>query len=298
MVVATPTRIPFGQEIVDPDRAYIEGLYLSDGWCSKNTSFEISGQDGCPKEAQKREIEAICTRFGIRTRWARKYISVKDKAWTQRVQQMGHRAPQKRALSIDLDEGAAGALLRGIMADSGRNSSRGRTFTTTSRELFLQTRLLHKMFGAACSERYIVDHGGLGTNPIWRLGIRDPGENRAQKLLRVKEINRRVFSLPVWDISTDDHYVYLPEADVTVSNCDDYVVVLGSLLQAVGYPVRLRVVQTKDSDDWDHIYLLVRIPPMGNGGRWHPLDASVDKQAGWEVPRDRIAKIRDYEVPV
>lgn len=94
-----------------------------------------------------------------------------------------------------------------------------------------------------------------------------------------------------------------------VGDCDDYVVVLGSMLQSVGYPVRLRTVLTKQGyqqalrerkpiPEADHIYLLTRVPPMGAGGVWYPLDASVDKPAGWEVPRELIVKLRDFEVPV
>lgn len=236
MILATPERLPFGTERMDPDRAYVEGLYLSDGW-HQRSAFAISGQDGCPKEAQKREVETICARLGIPTKWYRKSIHVKSKEWAIRVQEMGARAPQKHALSINLDEGAAGALLRGILADSGKNThGAGRTFTTTSRDLMLQTRLLLKMFGRSCGERYIVDHGGLGENPIWRLGLRaqERADGRREKVLRVKHIDRHLVSAPVYDLETDDHYVYLPEADVTVSNCDDMSALLAALFLAVG----------------------------------------------------------------
>jgi len=219
MVLAQPARIPFGSEEQDPERAYIEGLYISDGWSDRPSRFAVSGQDGKPKEKQKREVERICQRLGIHTRWHRKYIAVNDGDWALRMQRMGGYAPKKHALSINLTEGPAIALLRGIMADSGRNTNgSGRTFTTTSRRLTTQVRLLHKMCGVYASYRYIEDHGGLGTHPIHRLGVRDP--NR-QKLLRVKSITRRAFEMPCWDIQTSDHRVYLPEHDVTVSQCDD-----------------------------------------------------------------------------
>ena len=45
------------------------------------------------------------------------------------------------------------------------------------------------------------------------------------------------------------------------ADCDDYVILLGSCLQSIGYPVVLRVIQTNDSDDWNHIYLLAGLPP-------------------------------------
>lgn len=219
MVLLTPDKIEEGTQVQSPEVAYVEGLFLSDGWCSHDNDFDIAGKDGHPKEEQKRAVQTICEGLGIETVWFTKSIRVKNKEWANRLHQMGGHAPEKHALSIDLSLDAAKALLEGIMADSGKNScGKGRTFTTTSRLLALQTRVLHKMLGTSCGESYIVDHGGLGTNPIWRLNAREGGK----KLLRIKHIDRDVVSLPVYDITTEDHYVYLPEADVTVSNCDDY----------------------------------------------------------------------------
>lgn len=277
MVLVTPERIAFGSETQDPDRAWVEGLFLSDGWSDQESRFCISGQDGQPKEEQKHQVESICKRFGMSTRWHRKYLAVNDGDWAVRMQQMGGKAWLKRALSLDLDEGAAGALLRGIMADSGKNTrGNGRTFTTTSRELMIQTRILHKMFGLTCSERYIVDHGGLGEHPIWRLGVRDRdrSDGKAEKLLRVKSIEREVMHLPVWDISTEDHYVYLPEADVTVSNCDDHSTLAATLLALNGIPSKFRVTASKYGGGWSHIYVVAGLPKE-NPSKWVAVDTTL-----------------------
>lgn len=239
-VLIAPERLAFGQGQMDPDKAYVEGLYISDGW-SEEYRFSISGQDGEPKEAQKLEVKTICDRLGVETYWHRKHIRVKDSEWTLRMQQMGLHAPEKHFLSIDLDEAAAAASLRGAMADSGANThGNGRTFTTTSKLLATQVRVLHKMFGVTCSTRYIENHGGLGKNPIYRLGVRDPYSIR-QKLLRIKAIERGVaHEIPCWDISTHDRYVYLPEHDLTVSNCDDQLVVIGSGAYVITNPATLQ----------------------------------------------------------
>lgn len=67
-------------------------------------------------------------------------------------------------------------------------------------------------------------------------------------------------------------------------DCDDGSILLGSMLRAVGYPVRLRVIQDTSSSTWSHIYLLAGIPP-GRADKWIPLDWSVPgKEAGWEAP--------------
>lgn len=297
MVLIQPDRIEFGAEEQDPRRAYIEGLYIADGWMSHASDFEISGQDGQPKEAQKREVEEICQALGISTRWNRKYIAIKDSAWAERIAQMGERAPEKHALSIGLQEAAARELLRGILADSGKNThGGGRTFTTTSRELMLQTRMLCRMAGISCSERYIVDHGGLGSHPIWRLGLRDQNrsDGKREKLLRVKSIERDVLILPTYDLQTADHYVYLPEADVVVSNCDDHSILIASLLSINGITAKLRVTAAGKGEDWSHIYVVAELPKFAPKKRV-ALDTTLpgNNHFGREVP---FAKHLDFPV--
>jgi hypothetical protein len=78
-------------------------------------------------------------------------------------------------------------------------------------------------------------------------------------------------------------------------DCDGYSIVLGASLNSIGYPVKLRVVAVGERD-WNHIYLLVGIPPT-KPARWVPLDASVNKPAGWEVPKQQVVRVRDYQVP-
>lgn len=295
-VILSPERLPFGSRVQDADLALIQGLYLADGWVQhEGRSFSIAGKDGFPKEAQKRTVQGICATRGIATYWHERYITIHAPEWTAQMQRMGHRAPEKAALSIDLDEGAAGALLRGLMADSGANANGGRTFTTTSRDLALQVRLLHKMFGVSCGEAFIADHGGLGKHPIWRLvpRIKTRTNGTRDKILRVKSVARAIGEVPCWDVSTEDHYVYLPEHDATVSNCDDLSVLLACLLLAAGYDCRFRVIRTKNARDWDHVYVVAHLP---NSDEWVALDASVDRPPGWEAPASMVAARKDFPV--
>lgn len=272
-LLTQPLRLPFGDDdTLDPDRAYVEGLHASDGWHEAGASrFNISGQDGKPKEAQKREVAAICARLGVNTRWNRKYIAINDRTWADRVALMGHRAPNKRLISLNLGEAQAAQTLRGVMADSAANTNgQGRTFTTTSHALMVQVRVLHRMFGRSTSVRYMTaeQHQGLGQNPIWRVGVRNAVQH-ADKKLRVKEIDRSVVELPCWDIETSDGYVYLPEHDVTVSNCDDLVVATLSLLSSIGIVVMII------KEDYG------ANPLTGADYQGHVLGACQDEQGEW-----------------
>jgi len=78
-------------------------------------------------------------------------------------------------------------------------------------------------------------------------------------------------------------------------DCDDYTVLLGSLLFSIGYPIKLKVVQTRPNKTWNHIYLLVGIPPY-RPIQWIPLDASQPKEAGWEVPKNLVIKEKIYDI--
>lgn len=96
-------------------------------------------------------------------------------------------------------------------------------------------------------------------------------------------------------------------------DCDDYVIVIGSMLMAVGHPVRLRVIATRRDGladaqaPWAHIYLLTPTTFDNPRAQWISVDASMDKPLGWEAPgakevaRDGkaagiVARVRDYSI--
>jgi len=288
MILTTPERIPFGTESMDPDRAYLEGLFVADGW-AEDSRFAISGQDGCPKEEQKRDVEAIAQRLGLPTRWHRKYIAVNDKEWALRMQQMGHTAVNKHLLSINLDETAAAETLRGVMADSSQNTrGPGRTLTTTSYELAVQMRVLHKMFGITCGYSYLENHGGLGPNPIWRLSTRRRNSDRAEKCLRVKHIYREVAQVPCWDIQTEDHHVYLPEHDVTVSQCDDLALWIGTLCRQLGRDTQFVIVGFGRPGHYSHVFARAKEP---KSGQWIVLDPVAGTNEG-----SMLRRVTTYQI--
>lgn len=96
-------------------------------------------------------------------------------------------------------------------------------------------------------------------------------------------------------------------------DCDDYVIVLGSMLMAIGHSVRMRVVATRRDDvpdskaPWSHIYLLTPTTFDNPRAKWISVDGSMNKPLGWEAPGAAevaatgkpagiIARVRDYSI--
>ncbi|HET8715720.1 MAG TPA: transglutaminase-like domain-containing protein [Holophagaceae bacterium] len=74
-----------------------------------------------------------------------------------------------------------------------------------------------------------------------------------------------------------------------MGDCDDMAALLVTLFLAAGIPARLRVIKTKKSKGWAHIY-----PVAFVDGKWRAFDATEPRAAGWEYPTPTAQK--DYEV--
>lgn len=283
----TPAQLPMGLESIESEKAWLLGTFIADGW-TEDYRCAIAGKDGHPKEMQKKRVQAWCEANGIATRWHERYIAINDAPLTNWLSAVGKGAKNKHVPSLDLDEPTLRAVLSGLEADSGLAKSGSRVYSTISEELALQLRVMFRMLGQSVSITKVNDHGGLGTNPIFRVTVRKNEQKRP--FARVKVI-REAPAERVVDIETDTHRFWLPESDVVVHNCDDMTSLLGALLRSVGHQVRSRIVQTKGATQWNHIYLVVKI-----GNQWKPLDASVAKPAGWEVPPEMVIAKKDFDV--
>lgn len=104
------------------------------------------------------------------------------------------------------------------------------------------------------------------------------------------EVRKRVRY--TWDPTDYDAFqTAVRTLELHAGDCDDMTSLLGALLRSVGHQVRSRIVQTKGSNTWNHIYLMVKV---GNG--WKALDPSVAKPAFWEVPDEMVLKKQDFDV--
>lgn len=73
------------------------------------------------------------------------------------------------------------------------------------------------------------------------------------------------------------------------ADCDDFVILTGSLMEALGHPVRLIIIGNNYSnkEDFSHIYLQVNVK-----NKWISLDGSVPGAAvGWEAPKFATKKV-------
>lgn len=108
-------------------------------------------------------------------------------------------------------------------------------------------------------------------------------------VLRVKSIECQIVSVPCWDIQTDDHRVYLAEHDVTVSNCDDLVILLGACLSSVGIYTMIIGHAYDRQKNISHVLCAAHVK-----GRWMYADPSTKLPLGECV---RFTRERIYSVP-
>lgn len=79
--------------------------------------------------------------------------------------------------------------------------------------------------------------------------------------------------------------------ELRAGDCDDMAILLGSMLEAIGHPVRLVIIGSDPlrQDLFTHIYLEVF-----HKGRWIPLDATMPHPMGWG-PRAWVRKVITIE---
>jgi hypothetical protein len=97
-------------------------------------------------------------------------------------------------------------------------------------------------------------------------------KEKSDKKLRVRSIHKNVTIVPCYDISTADHYVYLPEHDVTVSNCDDLVIAFASAMMSIGIETKI-VGQAYGTTQATHVICAILDPDTG----WEKVDPSSSK---------------------
>jgi len=78
--------------------------------------------------------------------------------------------------------------------------------------------------------------------------------------------------------------------ELAIGDCDDMTALAGAVLQAVGYPVWIKIIQTRGNEDFHHIYVLTAVPPQ-NPKKYIAVDPTQNFGCGWEpgdIVRQRI----------
>ena len=87
--------------------------------------------------------------------------------------------------------------------------------------------------------------------------------------------------------------------NVGIADCDDYVIALASMLQSIGFPVKIKIsADGRDHQNkplWNHVWLQAGIKSKENPTQWVDVDASVDKPLGWSIDQEKsISDTKEY----
>src|SRR4029077_3624523 len=132
-------------------------------------------------------------------------------------------------------------------------------------------------------------------------GVRAP-VTKSVKTLAVREIERNVAKVLCWDIQTEKHHVYLPEHDVTVSQCDDITVLIVAMLLSAAIPARI-IKQAWTGAAQEHVLAGGQL----ENGDWLRMDGSTRKPLGsshvaddevWIDPMEPLGAIPDAKAEI
>lgn len=99
------------------------------------------------------------------------------------------------------------------------------------------------------------------------------------------------YTLDTYDIDT--YRTPQRTLQLAIGDCDDMASLGGAVLQAVGYPILIKVIQMQGMSDFHHIYLVAGLPPH-DPSQWIPFDPTQETPVGTEPAR--IIDSRLYEV--
>ncbi|RLI87363.1 MAG: hypothetical protein DRP01_02040 [Archaeoglobales archaeon] len=219
-ILLQPQKFPLQAESPrDTKLAWLEGTYVADGWVSRYNQFYVAALENGTKHSNRERIQKFCTARGIYFKPTRKCVAIGDKILTAHMRTFGIGAPQKHVPNMAFDKKSLNSFLLGVQNDASTAASGTITYNTTSVQLALQLRVLHRMRGESTHLRRRDNHGGLGDKPIYRI-IPRTGIRGRFKSTTVREIAIGP-EVETYDVMTESGEIYLPECDIVVHNCDD-----------------------------------------------------------------------------
>jgi len=116
--------------------------------------------------------------------------------------------------------------------------------------------------------------------------------------LRVLCVTRDGFEVDCFDVATDDHYVWLPEADWTTSQCDDHSTATAALAMALGFRAGFRTVKGDRGrpEQWSHVYPVIGIS-AGKEDVWLTADSTQKESVlGWDPPEGKLFGMKTWVI--
>jgi hypothetical protein len=132
----------------------------------------------------------------------------------------------------------------------------------------------------------------LGEGPAKTMGRIRVSDARAglylpqpqQRSARIASISRSVGEADCFDVTTADGYVYLPEHDVTVSNCDEASITLAAACMSIGIPAAIIGSSHKEPLDVPtHVFMAFQ----DELGAWVRMDGTTQRPVGSVAPHAR-----------
>lgn len=121
-----------------------------------------------------------------------------------------------------------------------------------------------------------------------------PEKDTRAEITRLYQLLRRDIRYTSDAIGVDTYSHPRQTLRMRAGDCDEYASTGCAALMSVGIPCRFKVIRTRDSNDWNHIYIQANTSKDGTG-RWISLDASVPAAPGWEAPAGMVAASRIFE---
>lgn len=116
--------------------------------------------------------------------------------------------------------------------------------------------------------------------------------------LEVTKVERDFKEESCFDIETDDHRVWLPEADWTVSQCDGHATAIAALAMALGMKAGFRTVKGDSSrpDQWSHVYAVIGVTENGKT-KWLTADSTQKESSiGWDPPEGKLLGMKTWVI--
>lgn len=242
------------------DDAVLVAAYLAEGYTSRD-GYRIGISGVAAAKGVREEVVAILESRGVpvdqqprEVRFAKSAVPILDEL------DLGRIAIEKHLPHLDWGPRTVRTLLAILDRTDGGKATNGVNvvYSSISYTLALQYRVLQRMMGRSTSLKCVVDHGGAGTNPIYRVMARVDHQRRPWA--RVRSLLVEPEEVSSYDIMTTSGRVYLPESDVVVRQCDDIAIAFCALARSVGFGSCYARVISMSGESWEHVYPIIGCP--------------------------------------